>query len=237
MFIALPNLDGSFTGTLFLPFQGPLSFETLKTALDVESFFQEQFPDAISLWAAPSHLSEEFQSNPTGHMVTVKCFPWSFQNPSGSQTLLMGDAAHAIVPFFGQGMNCGFEDCTVLNQMLHLDSDLKSCFEKFSRQRKPDTDAIADLALENFIEMRDKVGNPKFILEKKVEALLQKKFPQEYISRYAQVTFSRVPYTKALSAGLIQNEILSELCKGIKNEDETDLNLAEKLIREKITSL
>ncbi|RYZ40930.1 MAG: FAD-dependent monooxygenase, partial [Myxococcaceae bacterium] len=153
MLIALPNEDGSFTCTLFLPWQGPVSFDSLKTPQALEDFFQERFPDAKALIPG---LVEEFFARPTGHMVTVKCAPWRV----GGRTLLLGDAAHAIVPFFGQGMNCGFEDCAVLDGLLESQTDWEDTFSAFERRRKTNADAIADMAVENFIEMRDSTGDP-----------------------------------------------------------------------------
>jgi kynurenine 3-monooxygenase len=235
MLIALPNFDGSFTCTLFLPFEsaGTPSFATLTTPAEVERFFEEQFPDVRKLLPG---LEREFFDNPTGQMVTVKCSPWNL----GGDCLLLGDAAHAIVPFFGQGMNCGFEDCAILNEQLEL--ELKSdrpvnwvkLFARFGADRKSDADAIADMAAENFIEMRDKVGDARFLLEKQVERVLMNRFPQDYFSRYALVTFSRVPYGKALEAGVIQQGILSELCSGLRSAEEVDLKRAEILIRERL---
>jgi kynurenine 3-monooxygenase len=227
MLIALPNFDGSFTCTLFLPFKGPVSFEALKTGTDVTAFFLEHFPDAVPLMES---LEEKFFTNPTGHMVTVKCEPWN----DGSRTLLLGDAAHAIVPFFGQGMNCGFEDCEVLDGLLERHSDHAEAFEKFFTSRKPNCDAIADMAVENFIEMRDKVADKHFLLEKAVEHILQENFPDRYIPRYALVTFSRVPYKFAYDAGVAQAGILKELCHDLIKPEDVDLDKAAKLIDERL---
>ena len=227
MLIALPNFDGSFTCTLFLPFHGPVSFEAIKTGAGVSEFFAEHFADALPLF---DELEEQFFRHPTGHMVTVKCGPWN----DGSRTLLLGDAAHAIVPFFGQGMNCGFEDCEVLNGLLEQHSDRTKAFETFFSSRKPNCDAIADMAVENFIEMRDKVADKHFLLEKAVEHILQEKFPGRYVPRYALVTFSRVPYKFAYDAGVVQAGILEELCYGLAAPEDVDLRRAEKLIEERL---
>lgn len=256
MLIALPNYDGSYTCTLFLPFEGELSFDSLKTKDDVENFFQEQFSDAVPLIA---DLSETFFSNPTGRMVTVKCEPWNFEE----RVLLLGDAAHAIVPFFGQGMNCGFEDLTVLAECMerHVKEggslyinrrnrpDLsspearraKECssswsriFQEFFELRKQNTDAIADMAVENFIEMRDKVVDKQFQLEKAVEKVLQREFPGQYYSRYALVTFSNTPYSLAMQAGLVTDQILGELCRGLEAPEQVDLIKAKQLIESKL---
>jgi kynurenine 3-monooxygenase len=227
MLIALPNFDGSFTCTLFLPFKGPVSFEALKTGADVSKFFGEHFSDALPLI---ERLEETFFSNPVGHMVTVKCAPWD----DGRRTLLLGDAAHAIVPFFGQGMNCGFEDCEVLDDLLKRHSDRAEAFSAFFASRKPNCDAIADMAVENFIEMRDKVADKHFLLEKAVEHILQEKFSGRYVPRYALVTFSRVPYKFAYDAGVAQAGILAELCRDLARPEDVDLRKAEKLINERL---
>lgn len=228
MLIALPNFDGSFTCTLFLPFEGKSSFASLQTTLQVENFFRSQFPDVMDLLP---DLKEDFFNHPTGQMVTVKCSPWNLRG----QQLLLGDAAHAIVPFFGQGMNCGFEDCAVLDQYLeNSDREWEEVFTSFSEARKTNSDAIAAMALENFVEMRDSVANPKFLLQKEVERMLQQYFPQDYLSRYQMVTFSRIPYRKAYEIGLKESEILSSLTEGVKGAEEVDreraIQLAEKTL-------
>jgi len=233
MLIALPNFEGSFTCTLFLPFEGSVSFERLQTAADVHEFFSSEFPDALNLIP---NLTQMFFDNPTGHMDTVKCAPW-FKD---GQALLIGDAAHAIVPFFGQGMNCGFEDCAVLGDLLkNVDgnSDWSKVFLDFYSRRKNNTDAIAEMALENFVEMRDKVADSRFQLEKAVEKILEKRFAGKYISRYGLVTFSNVDYQLAFQAGKIENEILATLCQDIDSADEVDLEKAEILIEENLSTL
>lgn len=236
MLIALPNFEGSFTCTLFLPFEGLISFEHLNDDKSIEKFFNKFFPDAVPLL---EDLCPTFRSNPTGHMVTVKTSPWN----ADGRVLLLGDAAHGIVPFFGQGMNCGFEDCTVLDQMLeaHCASDgeeqieWKKLFSEFYESRKQNTDAIADMAVENFVEMRDKVGDKHFLMQKAVEKVLQREFPGRYVSRYALVTFSNIPYKVALDVGVIDDEILTELCHDdLLDPEQVDLRLAEKLIDQKL---
>ncbi|NOK31595.1 FAD-dependent monooxygenase [Corallococcus exercitus] len=228
MLIALPNEDGSFTCTLFLPWEGPVSFASLQTPAALEAFFQEQFPDAKALIPG---LVEEFFSRPTGHMVTVKCAPWH----AGERTLLLGDAAHAIVPFYGQGMNCGFEDCVVLDALLAKQPDFGQAFREFERLRKTNADAIADMAVENFIEMRDSTADPRFLLEKGVEKVLLNAFPGEFVSRYTLVSFSRVPYRLAYGVGAIAGGIVSELAKDLKRPEDVDLDRAAKLIRGRLT--
>lgn len=230
MLIALPNHDGSFTCTLFLPFEGATSFAKLKGPAEVRAFFEEQFPDAVPLMP---ELVETFFQNPTGHMVTVKCEPWNLRG----QALLVGDAAHAIVPFFGQGANCGFEDCTVLDEAMARQQNWPELFDEFTRLRKDNADAIADMAVENFTEMRDKVGNPRFLLEKAVEKILQVKFPGQYYSRYALVTFSRVPYRLAADVGAATDLILSELCRDLSSPEKVDLKLAGTLIEQRLSPL
>ncbi|HRQ61937.1 MAG TPA: FAD-dependent monooxygenase, partial [Alphaproteobacteria bacterium] len=175
MMIALPNTDGNFTCTLFFGRDG---FDALKTPTDIKTFFEKNFPDALALMPT---LIEDFTNNPTGSLVTVKCNPWHI----GGQALLIGDAAHAIVPFFGQGMNCGFEDCFVLDELVSgPGADWESVFAKFNMLRKPNADAIADMAAENFIEMRDTTADPKFQLKKKIGFELEKRYPQRFIPRY-----------------------------------------------------
>src|SRR5690242_1966532 len=182
MLIALPNPDGSFTCTLFFPFEGKVSFDALKTKSDVLQFFEETFPDVLKLM--PNAI-DDFSSNPTSSLVTVKCSPWV-----RNKTLVIGDAAHAIVPFFGQGMNAGFEDCRILNELLDTHHDnWATVLSKFQEQRKPDADAIAQLALDNFIEMRDLVADATFLLRKKIEAKLHELYPEKWIPLYSMVTF------------------------------------------------
>ncbi|MBI1862172.1 MAG: FAD-dependent monooxygenase [Deltaproteobacteria bacterium] len=224
MLIALPNEEGSFTCTLFLPFEGERSFAALNDKAAVESFFESQFVDALD---HIPNLTEEFFGHPTGKMVTVKAGPWFVKG----RVLLLGDAAHAIVPFFGQGMNCGFEDCSVLNECLEKwGEDWDAAFDDFYSRRKSNADAIADMAIENFIEMRDKVADTRFQLEKKVERLLQAAFPSRYVPRYTLVSFTRTPYREAYEKGLIQQKILDELCDGIEIAEDVDIARAKKLV-------
>ncbi len=224
MLIALPNLDGSFTLTLFLPYDGAESFATLKTDEQIAGFFKKYFPDVAALIPDPV---AEFKSNPTGQMGTIRCNRW---DSTGLRTLLLGDAAHAIVPFFGQGMNCGFEDCAFLDELLEKGSDWPAIAREVSNVRKPNSDAIATMALENFIEMRDFVGDPKFLLQKEVEKKLEKTFPGKYRSRYEMVSFSRIPYRVAYEAGEKQKRLLAELCESIQTVDDVDKNAALSLI-------
>lgn len=207
MMIALPNPDGSFTCTLFFPFEGAPSFSQLKTDAEVSMFFESTFPDAVALMPT---LLEDFNANPTSSLVTVRCYPWVKNN-----TLLIGDAAHAIVPFFGQGMNAGFEDCRLLNQMLETyQDDWKKVLPEFQTTRKKDADAIAQLALDNFIEMRDLVADADFLLRKKIEARLHQLYPTRWIPLYSMVTFyDSMPYSTAYETGQKQKKIMDEVMK------------------------
>ncbi len=218
MLIALPNRDGSFTCTLFLPFEGEPAFARLRTARQAQAFFERYFPDAVPLIPG---LGRQFVQAPLGRMSTVKAWPWS----RGS-ALLIGDAAHAIVPFFGQGMNAGFEDVTLLSGT--LTRDWAGDFARFAEARKPDTDAIADLAVENFIEMRDKVADPQFLRMREIEHELQQRMPGRYLTRYQLVTFTRVPYRIALQAGEVQGRILADLARQERPDYELGVARAEE---------
>lgn len=206
MMIALPNKDGSFTCTLFFPFEGEKSFAALQTKEAVKAFFEAEFKDAVPLMPT---LLDDFFNNPTSSLVTVKCFPWTVDD----KLALIGDAAHAIVPFFGQGMNCGFEDCSVLNGLIEkYENDWQTILKEYQNLRKPDADAIADLALGNFIEMRDLVADPMFLLRKKIEARFNEKYPEKWIPAYSMVTFSpQIRYSEALRKGQFQDKIMDEV--------------------------
>ncbi len=224
MLIALPNLDGSFTCTLFFPFEGGDSFDSIKTKDDCIAFFKRVFPDVVPLMPT---LAEDFFHNPTGSLVTVKCFPWTYKD----KLCLMGDAAHAIVPFYGQGMNAGFEDCTVLDQLMEkFGDDLQKVFREFQVLRKPNTDAIAELAVMNFIEMRDLVGSQQFLLQKKIEARIHDKYPSKWLPLYSQVTFSDIPYSVALDNGKRQSEIMKKVMQLQDIEKKWDSDEVERMI-------
>jgi len=228
MMIALPNPDGSFTCTLFFPFDGNPSFSKLKTDAEVSMFFESAFPDAVELMPT---LLEDYNTNPTSSLVTVRCYPWVKNN-----TLLIGDAAHAIVPFFGQGMNAGFEDCRILNELLNqFNDDWKKVLPAFQQSRKKDADAIAQLALDNFIEMRDLVADADFLLRKKIEARLHHLFPTQWIPLYAMVTFhDSMPYSIAYETGQKQKKIMDEVMKqpGIaKNWESLDFKKIAETLR------
>lgn len=229
MLIALPNEDGSFTCTLFLPYEGEVSFANLQADADVNRMFERDFADAKALMPA---LTDQFFSNPTGRMVTVKTSPWQH-----GAMLLLGDAAHAIVPFFGQGMNCGFEDCSALETILDSAGSWPEAFARFDTERKPNADAIADMAVENFVEMRDKTGDPRFKLEKAIEQRLFAAFPGEFLSRYTLVSFELAPYRYAYEVGAIAQGIVSELAEGIESAEQVDLERAGALVRARLAPL
>lgn len=226
MLIALPNMDGSFTCTLFFPFDGDPSFKSLDTKEKVAAFFEQTFADVCRLM--PS-LADDFFTNPTSSLVTVKCFPWVRED----KFALIGDAAHAIVPFFGQGMNCGFEDCRILNGLIDKhNEDWNVILQEYQTVRKPDADAIAELALNNFVEMRDKVGDPKFLLQKKIEAAFSKKYPGKWTPAYSQVTFSpQIRYSDALKNTIKQEAIMQQVMKleGIEKNWE-DISVELKML-------
>lgn len=207
MMIALANMDGSFTCTLFFPMKGDISFESLKTKEQVAAFFDKTFPDAVKMM--PTLLDDYFE-NPTSTLIMVRCDPWNYKD----QVILMGDAAHAMVPFYGQGMNCGFEDCTVFDEMYHANNgNWDGLFEKFSTQRVPDGNAILDLALDNYVEMRDKTADPEFLLQKKIEAKFTRLHPDKWLPLYSQVTFSNIRYSEALKNGKRQDALMRKILK------------------------
>jgi kynurenine 3-monooxygenase len=235
MLIALPNMDGSFTCTLFLAFDKSVgrenSFEFLDSKDKVKVFFEKNFPETMVLMP---DLVKDFFNNPTGSLITIKCYPWCV----GGKAALLGDSCHAIVPFFGQGMNAAFEDCTYLNECIDKhNGDWGKIFEEYQQTRKANTDAIADLAQENFIEMRDLVADDRFQLKKKIESELYKKFPYRFIPKYSMVTFYRFPYKVALDRGHVQEKILHELSEGMISINEVNWLKAEKLVNENLARL
>ena len=202
MMIALPNPDGSFTCTLFWEFEGPRSFATTKADDDVRRFFEEEFPDAVPLMPT---LLEDFKNNPTGSLVTIRCAPWFYRD----KVCLLGDAAHAVVPFYGQGMNAAFEDCVVLDECLEKFPDNRErAFAEYFSRRKENADALADLALENFIEMRDKTASKAFRAKKKLDHFLEAALPGIYLPLYTMVTFTRIPYAEAARRARLQDRIV-----------------------------
>ena len=231
MLIALPNMDGSFTVTLFLSYnEGEFNFENLTSEAKITTFFEQEFPDALALIP---NIKEEFINNPTGALGTVKCSPWSYQN----KTILMGDAAHAIVPFYGQGMNASFEDVFVLDSILNQGfNDWEIVFKTYQKTRKKDTDAIADLAIDNFHEMKNHVANPLFKEKRKIEMDLEKTFPTQYSSKYSLVTFNEnIGYNDAMKKGRAQDKALLNLIADKKVNTHLNMTNNElKVILDKV---
>lgn len=231
MLIALPNIDGSFTVTLFLPLNGPDSFETLTTPASIETFFATHFPDVRQLMP---DLAAEFLQHPTGIMGTVRSQQWSFED----RLLLVGDAAHAITPFHGQGMNCCFEDCHELDSLLTGSDDWARRFREFEASRRPNTNAIADMAIENYLEMRDTVRDPKFHLHKALSLELERRHPTRFVPRYSMVMFrDDIPYAVAYERGRIQTEILSALTQAADTLATVDFDAAARLIESRLPPL
>lgn len=229
MLIALPNLDGSFTATLFLPNEGADSFAALGTARDIESFFARNFADAVPLL---DDLAGTFARNPTGALGTIRCRPWRYR----ASAVLLGDAAHAIVPFHGQGLNAGFEDCVALDGCIgRLGDDWARVFAAFEDERKPNGDAIADMSLENYVEMRDQVREPAFLLRRELAWKLEEMYPDAFIPRYSMVMFHLLPYAQAYARGRVQASILEELTRAAGSLDEIDFARAGRLIEEKLS--
>ncbi len=218
MMIALPNFDGSFTCTLFLDYKGENSFENLKDEASLMKFFEANFPDAVPLMP---DLVDEFFTNPTGNLGTIKCYPWNV----GGKSLLLGDSAHAIVPFYGQGMNASFEDCRIFDELLEKHgTNWEKVFEDYGEQRKINTDAIAELALENFHEMQESVADPVFVKKRELETKLEHTFP-DYFSKYSLVTFREdIPYSEAKKRGNAQNDLLMRICEDVEDVSRIDLN-------------
>ncbi len=224
MLIALPNPDGTFTATLFLDRQ---RFADLADPAAVDAFLTSQFPDAAALM--PDRLAE-FASHPVGHLATVYSRPWH----AGS-TLLLGDSAHGVVPFHGQGMNCCFEDCVAFDELLPAARNWTTLFEQFTRQRKPNTDAIAQMAIENYLEMREHVADARFQLQKQLSLELERRHPQRFIPRYTMVSFRHdIGYAEAQRRGRVQQEILDELTLGPRTLAEVDFERAARLIETKL---
>ncbi len=233
MLIALPNTDASFTATLFLARAGSAGFAALDTAAAVVKFFGEQFPDAVPLLP---RLAGEFAEHPQGQLGTVHTAPWHF----GGKLLLLGDAAHAIVPFHGQGMNAAFEDCRVLDELLDGYDDWETLFAGFERARRPNTEAIAQMALENYVEMRDTVLDARFVRLKGLAMMLERRFPDRFIPRYSMVMFHpEIPYAEALRRGAVQARLLDELDpgEGARAATGPDPTRAERLIRERLSPI
>ena len=221
MLMALPNRDGSFTMTLFM------SQENFAT-LDMQAHFQEKYSDTIPL--IPDYL-DQLQNNPLGSFGTIRFVPWVYED----SVCLLGDAAHAIVPFFGQGLNCGFEDCALLYNLWHRYQDWQQTLAQFDEIQRPNGEAIATMAIENYTEMAERVGDDQFRLRKKIEHKIETTFPQLYRSRYGMVTYTLIPYHLAYQAGEIQNEILEEILSTTSRLEDLDLERARGLIEKKLS--
>lgn len=228
--MGLANVDGSFTGTLYLPRSGPNSFDELSEPDRLRAFFDEYYTDATELLG---DFVDTFLEHPTGTLGTVRCAPWNLDG----RVLLVGDAAHGIVPFFGQGLNSGFEDCVVLDELLDHSADFGDVFQRFYERRKPNTDAIADMALENAVEMGEKVADSEFLMQKQVESVLERHLADRYRSRYAIVMYSRIPYRVAFEIGEHQKDILRRLADGLDDPEDVDLELARHLIDDQLQPL
>jgi len=219
-----PNRDYSITGSLFLPHEGKNSFAKLDNELTIARFFAQAFPDAYKAMPA---VVEEFTQHPTGTMSTINSSNWHY----GDQCLLIGDAAHGVVPFFGQGMNCGFEDCRLLNEMLdRYDDDWQKVMPLFFAERKPDTDAVAQMSLGNFHEIQSKIRDPQFNLKKQLELELMQRYPADYVSKHVLVMFTNTPYSVAHAVGAVQSELLSNITQGIRSMHEVKWNEVDSLI-------
>ena len=232
MLIALPNLNGSFTCTLFMPHEGEDSFEKLKTPEAVTKFWKKHFPDTLEIMPT---LLEDFQNNPTSALVTTKCFPWTYWD----KIALVGDAAHAIVPFYGQGMNAGFEDVFELDQIIEKlgDHNWQAIFETYQNLRKPNADAIAELSYRNFMEMSSKTANPLFILQKKIEKKFSLAHPDLWVPLYSRVTFSNKPYAEALALGDKQEKIMAEIMALPNIEELWDSDAIISKIKDRVENL
>ena len=224
MLIALPNMDGSFTCTLFFPYEGEYSFNSLQTEQQVYDFFKEVFPDTLNLIP---NLVEEYFQNPTSSLAIMRCNPWTVDD----KVLLIGDAAHATVPFYGQGMNAGFEGCFVLDQLMQKHGeDWQACFDEYSKIRKPDGDGVQDLSMHNFIVMRDKTADPKFLLQKKIELHFSKKYPDKWLPLYSMVSFSTIRYSEAWEIGKQQEKLMQKVMDVPNIEDKWESDEVEQLM-------
>ncbi|APU09299.1 kynurenine 3-monooxygenase [Cellulophaga lytica] len=216
MLIAMPNIDGSFTCTLFMPFEGDISFESITNKAEAKDFFSTHFPNVMP---DLDNLIGDFFKNPTSAMVTMKCFPWTYWD----KAVLVGDSAHAIVPFYGQGMNAGFEDIYVLANMLKKYPDNWTlAFEEYEKERKPNADAIAELSYRNFVEMSSKTADPMFLLQKKIEKKFAAEYPEKWLPVYSRVTFSNRPYAEALALGDEQEAIMKKIMQLPNIEEKWD---------------
>lgn len=230
MCIALPNDEHTFTVTLFLPNEGEPSFETVRNGDDARALFERDFADALPLIPKLEH---DFEHNPTGLLATLYLDRWHH----GDRAVLLGDAAHAMVPFHGQGMNCAFEDCVALAEHLDAHSDREAAFAAFQAERLPNARAIQQMALENYLEMRDRVDDDDYLLQRALERRLAERHPDRFVPRYAMVTFSRVPYAVAFERGQCQRELLVELTRGHDSLDTLDWDAVDATVRERLDPL
>ena len=215
MCIALPNDEKTFTVTAFLPNHGDPSFDSVRTGAEARALFERDFPDAVPLIP---QLEEDWQRNPPGLLATLTLDQWHLDG----RAVLLGDAAHAMVPFHGQGMNCAFEDCVALARKLEAMPDLADAFAAFETERKPNASAIQQMALENYLEMRDRVDDPEFLLQRELEQQLQERHPGRFVPHYTMVTFMLIPYATALARSDIQREILVEATRGLRSLQGVD---------------
>ena len=224
MMIALPNFDGSYTCTLFMPYDDhEFCFNNLKSDADVTQFFKTVFPDFYELMP---NIHEVWHDHPLSSLAIVRCYPWT-----KDKLVLLGDAAHATVPFYGQGMNCGFEDCFVLNSfMKEFPNDPEKAFDAYQNSRKPDGDAMQELSLENYIVMRDLVADPEFLLLKKVEARINALYPDKYFPKYSMVSFSDIPYSTAMKQGTEQENMIKKLIVDRKISTKTELHEIDSIV-------
>jgi len=226
MLIALPNLDGSYTCTLFAPFEGKDSFEELCDQEHVQTYFKKVFPDFTAL---TPDLSEQFFTNPTSSLALMRTYPWHVND----KALLIGDAAHATAPFYGQGMNCGFEDCRILDELLDkYENNFENCFKEFSKVRKPDSDGMQDLSMQNFIVMRDKTADPKFLIQKKIEQKFAQQYPDKWIPLYSIVSFTNISYADAWNIGMKQEKLMQTIMENPNITEMWDSNeIMEEMLR------
>ena len=231
MLIALPNEDGSFTCTLFMPFENhEFSFDKLTTDEKVDEFFKKMFPDFYELMP---NLIENWHQHPLSSLAIIRCYPWTY-----GKTALMGDAAHATVPFYGQGMNAGFEDCSEMYRLMQKHNEnWEAVFEEYQQIRKPNGDAVQDLSLHNYYVMRDYVADPKFLLQKKIEKRIFEKYPDKWMPLYSQVTFSHIPYAEAYKRGMAQEKMMQEIMQLPGIEQKWESEEIEQLILSKLSEI
>ena len=227
MCIALPNSEKTFTVTLFLPNDGEPRFSTVRSASDARALFERDFSDALPLMP---ELEADFANNPVGMLGTLHLQRWHLDH----RALLLGDAAHAMVPFHGQGMNCAFEDCIELARQIDCCPDFESAFAAFEAVRRPNAAAIQQMALENYIEMRDRVDDADFLLQRQLERLLAERHPERFVPRYSMVSFRRVPYLTAFERGQVQREILVAATRGKNDISSVDLNATDVSVLERL---